>query len=867
MRPIESCLKHHSESVSMRHSVYAATLLMWAFLAVPVFGQEQPPLRDAPGIFDRVPGDERFDRRMDSRQLPNQLAIEAEVIPTFRFNVKTPTGEPAALAVVEEYRGQLIHIAFNKDGKPQVNVPTGQQTLPVPGTFKTQPVSLSIDPDGTFAAEIEKSGTKLVVVHETGYAVHPVIFPAATIGTKSDSPQDIQLQSWGKASGVVQFNDQPIESGRLAARWESFPFGPAMMMLPAEKRIPGPALFSITEGVTTDANGRYELTKLPPGRVKVSVLTGPASEATVGDDSTVNPSVRESIRWWQTVESVADVQVPPNSLLFPPETFAFSTISVRGRFKLTDELVRCRTLVQNTPNGLEVSSVKLRVAFASTKNVIAAEWQPVESMTLEKAIRDSVVWGRVGGKREAEDPAPILATVDDDGAFECTLPRGEYRVMLMLPSQGRIDEPSGNLVVERLTGVATSAPVISPDDGEDTVFDLGELEFAPKADVTPMRPMDSDDPFSELRPGTGMPRMLGPDDMYEQNVDFGNSANAQRRPNADPRSAPDIDRSWDRTTPLDPGIRQPLAANGFRAPDFVSNANRFPKLDRSLGVPERRPDDRSVAQPAATAPVDQSIARLVTDLLAAGDRRTRDNMRQPLQKLLEQKFDAEQQAREGLVKQLSERLKEASLQVTERKQDRDRIVREQLQRMMSLPEDSFLPMEPVDDSSYFTEDMLPAETTDPGTLNRRSATNTEFDFDAVEPYSGPLKAGNWHGNVVVLFFRKEAAKADDKISKLIKTIYDPKKADGLQFVEVLPNDDTLSKQQPWTTTYGTLPARFQISSGLPCIVYVDHLGRHKLTTNAETTAEEVNQILDRLFLEQSQLRKNPSFPPSDPLSR
>ena len=273
-------------------------------------------------------------------------------------------------------------------------------------------------------------------------------------------------------------------------------------------------------------------------------------------------------------------------------------------------------------------------------------------MSLEEAIREAVVWGRVGGKRETENTRVAMATVDRNGAFECTLLEGEYNVNLMLGVDQDGGTAEGVRSARMFRPVASDIAIVStPAEGE-TIVDLGELN-------TTLVPV-SDPAFSDVV-------------SRDARENYG--------------GAPQVDSLG---TASDDSFGEPAAFAEDIGPPGPSR-QRFHKRvpDTSSGLPAWNP-----RQPATT-PVDQSIARLVTDLLAAGDRRTRENMRSPLQELLQKKFDAEQNAREALVKQLRERLEEASRQVVERKQQRDRIVREQLDRMMSLPEDDFLPMAPV----------------------------------------------------------------------------------------------------------------------------------------------------------------------------
>ena len=120
-----------------------------------------------------------------------------------------------------------------------------------------------------------------------------------------------------------------------------------------------------------------------------------------------------------------------------------------------------------------------------------------------------------------------------------------------------------------------------------------------------------------------------------------------------------------------------------------------------IGV--QRLEANSRLKETEASPVDKAIAELVTGLLSAGDRRTRDNLKKPLKTLLEQKFDAEQQARELIIVELQKRLKVAVQKVHERANNKSAIVQQQLQRMMGLPEDDFLSMEETPARAAFKE--------------------------------------------------------------------------------------------------------------------------------------------------------------------
>ena len=122
-----------------------------------------------------------------------------------------------------------------------------------------------------------------------------------------------------------------------------------------------------------------------------------------------------------------------------------------------------------------------------------------------------------------------------------------------------------------------------------------------------------------------------------------------------------------------------------------------------------RPVDPFQEPKRATDPIDQSISQLITQILSAGDQQTRETLRDPLQELLAKKFDAEQQAREELVAELTKRLAEASIRVDERASRREQIIGEQVQRMLGLPLDDFQPLPDSGERQRFDDRHAPRD--------------------------------------------------------------------------------------------------------------------------------------------------------------
>ncbi len=624
------------------------------------------------------------------------IPFDSEPLAPTNFVVHTPSGEPAGLAQVEVYRGDMVNIHIAGDASSEIKITQADHFLP---SQQQERRSIPVNDDGTFETPVT-SPTKFVIVHESGYAIHA---PTAKGFQESNGKKIIKLQPWSQASGKITLNNKPPAGHRVTGRWESFPFSPAMLNLDANERVHGPPLVSITQTVDIGENGEYTFTKLPPGRLRLK-LAAPEKE---GENDT-DPEVAGNVQWWQS--AVAKKAGPnPFPQDAPPENvFDFSVITVKGRIKLTDEIFERRVTVNRTANGVEAGQAELMVSFFSPVNQVGEDW--LAKRTLEQAVRAAVVWGRPGGQREKPPVGVITGNVDRKGAFKYVLTNGEYNVSLVMSKQMEVgDEGRVVTVFENLAtdiakvpkqpadfDTANSVAFDTPNRLVDNVVDLGEIEVHLQ-DKSRGSFIDLDDERtrSDSRDAVDRDRLknddgdrrppLRDDDPPSVRSDDGFGRNPRR--NDDPR---DEVLDW--------------APRGRLPPQ----RNVHPQV-----LDEPRP---AAASPSPTAaPVDQAIAKLVTDLLAAGDRRTRENMRTPLKELLQQKFDAEQKAREALLTQLRKRLEEASQQVTERKQKKDQIVTQQLDRMMSLPEDRFLPMDainpPVDTTPYNPNDFYPPDDT------------------------------------------------------------------------------------------------------------------------------------------------------------
>lgn len=657
----------------MRVTTLTLLTVLYSGLTTVAVGQRDDFDRAAP-----APGRpmDRIDRDSPSRDL-GRPSEPASVKPV-KFVVHTPTGEPAEQAEVEVYRGEVVDIRIAGDSSSKISVSI-RDRLSVSGQQWRE--SIPVNDDGAFDMPVGTLQKKLIVVHESGFANYAVKQPT---DKDEPGPQIIKLQPWGQAAGKITLNKKPPAGHRVTGRWESFPFSPAMLNLDARERVHGPPLVSITQTVDIGENGEYSFTKLPRGRLRLT-LAAPEKE---GENDT-DPKVAGNVQWWQTAVANKAGGLPnPFPQDAPPENvFDFSVITVKGRIKLTDEIFERRVTVNRTANGVEAGQAELMVSFNS---LVDREWEKLYAgQTLEQAVRKTVVWGRPGGKREMLPSRNVSANVGRNGAFECVLTAGAYNVSLLMLKQRDInDEGKAISTYEALASDIAKVSEQAGGDDADNLVNLGEIEVH----------------------------------LREQRTDDFGARGRWMPPDSDSRDFPE--------TPPNKNSGVPFLFNAPR--DSLENRsprNRAPSpLPDPLFAPDNLPPRAGASPSPAVAPVDQAIAKLVTDLLAAGDRRTRENMRTPLKELLQQKFDAEQKAREALLTELRKRLEEASRQVTERKQKKDQIVTQQLDRMMSLPEDRFLPMDavkpPVDPTPYNPNDFYP-----PDELPKDTPMRSEADDD------------------------------------------------------------------------------------------------------------------------------------------
>ena len=357
---LELYRQHLHERPVMWNHASTLSLLIWTILSVPAFGQfysdTEPPARKSNDEFARFGVDDAAPPPVTANL--NQLLPDAS-----SFTVLTPASEPAELALLEAYRGQLINVVFGKDGEPTISViQTGSVIHADDDGSMPGRLSMRANGEGKFEAVIASAGTKLIVVHDTGYAIHPV-------ANNSDRPDErvIKLQPWGLVSGRVTFNGSPMSTGRVIARWESFPFSPSMMMVPAEQRMTGPPLVSITQTVDVQADGHYQFTKLPPGRVLMSAT----SSTTENHEATAAAGMPGNVHWWQSVQAAERINKPHDPFNPSGDEFDFSTITVKGSVRMTDQLFERRVVISNTPQGVEVGAGRIETELSTSLTAAA----------------------------------------------------------------------------------------------------------------------------------------------------------------------------------------------------------------------------------------------------------------------------------------------------------------------------------------------------------------------------------------------------------------------------------------------------------------------------------------------------------------
>lgn len=561
-------------------------------------------------------------------------------------------GEPVTDAHVICYLGYTVEVTIGEQGDVRVEVPLATNPEVPESDRRPRFLEFMTGPDGSLTARLPDRDGNILVPGQSVLVVHPEAGYATTTLKEKDGRCDIVLNEWSTVSGGGDHGSAAKLLPKALARWESFPHGPALLAMSPDERRRGPGLFSI---VTSIAGG-YE-NSVPAGRIELTALVQkPAGGIT-----------RTNIHWWETF------QPGKNEIT----SVAVDALFISGKVNLTDEILEEITQVERAADGsvtVKRAPLVLRVLPASGEDFVLSDtFRPTlaPGMTIERALRQAVVWGRPGGRRESHTSRELLIPVEEDGRFSTALKNRNYRVtgLWALETATHSDDPEalgyGRVQVGRFADVRISAGAI--DSGEMPEVDLGVLE-AQAVDAEP----------AEI------------------------AASTWQRPQPD-FTRDGSEATYDGRPADDPGIDLPGAEPTTR--DDIVAPNELPSTrpNETVSDPFWRPEP-------AVDPVDQSISKLITRILSAGDQKTRENLREPLQKLLAQKFDAEQQAREQLVEELTARLNEASAKVKERASRRDEIIGQQVQRMLGLPLDDFQPLQ--QSGRFFRDDVAPERSRD-----------------------------------------------------------------------------------------------------------------------------------------------------------
>lgn len=612
-----------------------------------------------------------------------------------RFTVIGASQKPELGAIIEGFDGRSIRAISN--GLEVISVDRFMPANVNPSAFSNRELHQMSDQVGEFSPP----SSMMVILGESGYQL-------TTLDAIQKHPRHaVELKPWIEHHGTVNICGKPLTNARVYATWESFPHSPAMTSLSHEMSLLGPVMLTYKTSAELSEDGTFRFKDLPEGRIRFRI-GGPLN-------SSQRPTWLSNLAWWETV-----TEKPKNDLL--PEISQvqnFEAFWLTGSLKMTDHLLAARTNVRSEAGRAVISYRQARIGFHPPTLPSAEPWNIEDdsgfrSQRLTNVMKQAVVWARPGGERESE-AIPPLAQVSKDGKFTCLLQKADYQLSL----QFKIETPPG--VLEQWAEIAANFSQVSDPNEDDNVelenievgqmqpmgaatdefdgggdFDARPLEASFSSNPAVNRGFDAEfavaDDFSPdefgAQPGLG-PMVNVPMDPFADRPGFGHGEVEQFSPGS--------------IGALQSSGLQPVAGGGM---PFIQNAR------------------------ANNSPLESSIASLVTDLLAAGDRRTRQQLKQPLKDLLSKKFDAEQQAREALVAELNKRLAAATKQVRERASNRDRIVNEQLQRILSLPEDEFqLLSEPASEPDRSAVDSRPI----------RQSPFRDADFgDSVPDRSNPL---------------------------------------------------------------------------------------------------------------------------------
>lgn len=647
------------------------------------------------------------------------------------FTVLGPDGKPEAGAFVHAFDGRPIRLI--SDGTETIRC-RRLSTVAARPFGDGAPLDQVTDETGRF----HTTRPILLIEGESGYLI-------TSLKEIEQHPSHVQLEEWATAQGSVSVNGKPLKNVRVYAYWESFPHLPEMTRLSPETAMQGPMMASYQTSAPVDENGTFELKMVPQGRIRFCV-GGPLN-------GQLEPEWMSNLVWWKTVKKSEE-----NLLPGPVAVHDFRAFRVDGSVKMSDELLSARTRVESRSGRAVVSTLPVGLLFRQsdkTGRAVDAFVSRTAPGPLPELMKRAVVWARPGGERETRSETGT-ALIGDTGKFVCYLQKADYDGDLML----QVETPAG--VDPRWAVVDSGVLQVAnpPDDGDVQLEEVSLPETSFTMPTTGVTAVD----YGETAFDAG--------DEFLEMSDAGFRPSAQPGNSADPRFTNDFGPS---DPPSDIAFRpqpdgfqhldDPLANNlpgdvlmGMPQSDIPSDS--LPDYaDRS--TPNSIPFQNARQNRRATSPLESSIASLVTDILAAGDRRTRAQLKQPLKDLLLKKFDAEQQAREALVDQLTRRLAAASKQVKQRAAGREQIVNEQLQRILGLPEDEFdLLAEPEmrdDFGDNFEQPLLRSEPRDfdalvaPNSGRSEEAAPAEMRPSLTEPRQDsrdPLSSlpSNYRGN-------------------------------------------------------------------------------------------------------------------------
>lgn len=710
--------------------------------------QDLQPLQNAPATFnqslnERLPGPSAS----SLQGLPRQPSDKAQSLfsspdPANSYQQNAPIPSTPALFYKQEpagtdggslqdfscieYRGQPLNIHLTADtwSPPKVIVSTGRSIAPVDQSAVPQWLSeirlspagdISWNPSEETSAAPESPNNSLLLLCEDGFKI-------TTAKTLLKSGRTVKLNQFANVKGTVKFAGDTDLNGNTAevekegfdkgqtkffvvAKWDSIPFHPQLVSQSIQALQEGPGLFCIFTTAEVKFKKQSELkasailkdpipdplpnfspppisiqqseisfeTKVPPGRIQFSIMKGDPADTDAWEPTGVS--------WWETVgQSTAENTVQQ---LTPPN---FELSVVKGQIKQTNKLLEALTTVKQVDGRVEVGQAQLHVMFESVQPTInVTDIRPMEDL-----LRKAAIWGRPGGSRETSGYQFATSRIDTDGSFTCAIPTTFLRssVVNILKDRkvlahdvGRASKNQGT-IFERgddanIFESANNSPL--PNGQNQRQLDLREIDL---------------DPYLDGNSG------LKTSDTAGNNLD-----------DWEPKSAV-ADSSFND----DNGMF--LNAQPSTSP--------LPNADNSI-VGTLEVADAVLTEPGpqqAASSIDRTIADLVAQLLSSGDRRTRQTMKEPLKKLLEQRFDAEQKAREQLLNELRQRFDKANQQVTERATRRDAIINEQLQRMLSLPEDDFEVLPALDSRD---------RNSSPGDMNDDLDTPRSFDRNLPTP--------------------------------------------------------------------------------------------------------------------------------------